>query len=55
MDWPLNQYPYLCRWFDQVKLRQSYKSGLADWEPEDQVNFFKLCCQTSQGNWHACI
>jgi len=33
MDWPLERYPHLCRWFEQVKARPSYQKALVEWEP----------------------
>ena len=37
MDWPLDQYRNLTRWFDQMKQRPSYKIALVDWENNDQL------------------
>jgi glutathione S-transferase len=41
MDWPLDYYPNLMRWFDQVKLRSSYQKGLVNWENEGQAQGFR--------------
>ena len=34
MDWPLDRYPNLNRWFDRVKARPSYQKALVEWQPE---------------------
>ena len=34
MEWPLERYKNLSRWFDQLKARSSYRSALVAWEPE---------------------
>jgi len=39
IGWPFNRYPYLSKWFASASARDSYRSALEDWEPED---FFKV-------------
>jgi len=34
MGWPLERYAHILSWFEQVKSRLSFQSGLVDWEPE---------------------
>ena len=34
MEWPLDRYKNLSRWFNQIKTRSSYQSALVAWEPE---------------------
>ena len=34
MEWPLDRYKNLSRWFDQIKTRSSYQNALVAWEPE---------------------
>ncbi len=41
MDWPLDRYPNLLRWFEQVKARPGYQKGLADWEPDGAAERFQ--------------
>ncbi len=41
MDWPLDRYPNLSRWFDQVQLRSSYQTALVNWESEGQAHRFQ--------------
>lgn len=33
MGWPFERYDNLLAWFDRVKSRPSYQTGLVDWEP----------------------
>ncbi|MBT5940470.1 MAG: glutathione S-transferase family protein [Rhodospirillaceae bacterium] len=40
MDWPLERYTNLCRWFDRVKARPSYQQALVDWEPPGMAEKF---------------
>lgn len=34
-QWPFHHYPYLSAWFERIRTRPSYKTGLVDWEPSD--------------------
>ncbi len=40
MDWPLERYENLCRWFERVKVRPSYQQALVDWEPPGMAEKF---------------
>jgi glutathione S-transferase len=40
MDWPLERYQHLEKWFNRVKMRQSYHNGLIAWEPKGLQNRF---------------
>ncbi len=41
MEWPLERYTHLCKWFERVKARPSYQKALVDWEPSGlQDRFF---------------
>lgn len=33
MDWPLDRYPNLQRWHEQVRRSDAYQKGIVDWEP----------------------
>ena len=41
MDWPFERYPNLVGWFERVKARPCYQSGLVDWEPERARRAFR--------------
>ncbi len=41
MDWPLDRYLNLTRWFDQVKLHSSYQVALVNWENDGQAEGFR--------------
>ncbi|MDC0196743.1 glutathione S-transferase family protein [Gammaproteobacteria bacterium] len=41
MCWPIDRYPNLMRWFNQVKLRSSYQVALVNWENEGQADGFR--------------
>jgi glutathione S-transferase len=41
MDWPLDRYRNLTRWFDQVKLHSSYRVALVNWENDGQAEGFR--------------
>lgn len=34
LGWPFKNYPRLNEWFDRVKMRRSFQTGLLDWEPK---------------------
>lgn len=40
MDWPITRYPRLSDWFDRVRVRPSYLTGLVDWQPEPVPGLF---------------
>ena len=33
MDWPLNNYPNVVKWHNQIKSTKAYKTGILEWEP----------------------
>lgn len=41
MDWPLDNYPSLMKWFERVQARPSYQSGLVAFEPAAVKAAFK--------------
>ena len=41
MDWPLDRYHNLTRWFNQVKLHSSYQVALVNWENDGQAEGFR--------------
>lgn len=41
MDWPLDRYPALMRWFERARGRASYREGLVAWEPAEVADRFR--------------
>lgn len=41
MNWPLDRYSNLMKWFKRVEARSSYQKGLVGWEPEKLHRIFK--------------
>ena len=39
IGWPFDRYPHLSRWFAAVSARDSYRTALEEWEPQE---LFKL-------------
>ena len=35
MEWPLDRYPNLNKWFERVRSRPCYQEALVNWEPDD--------------------
>ncbi|KNG95113.1 glutathione S-transferase family protein [Pseudaestuariivita atlantica] len=40
MDWPFGRYAHLPAWFERVTRRESFTSGLMDWQPEGEPALF---------------
>lgn len=40
MDWPLERTPNLSGWYERARRRPSFKTGLADWQPDGVAERF---------------
>ncbi|KEJ89144.1 glutathione S-transferase family protein [Sulfitobacter donghicola] len=41
MGWPFERTPNLLQWFERMKTRQSYQTGLVDWEHSGAIDMFR--------------
>lgn len=41
MGWPFERTPNLAQWFERMQTRESYKTGLVDWEHPGAIDMFK--------------